>query len=145
MIEDFYDTTYWKTVKSIIFKWRLFNYLIKFNYLCKRKLKFHWMGWVFRSSFPQLPDHKHHSLVSRCSHECSNILFLFTGVADLLAVCCACVSRRHQHLLNVWRLGQLPGQRMFPSTASDHQHLYHHCALRKWEMRRLWQWPSLGS
>lgn len=54
--------------------------------------------------------------------------FLFTRVADLATVGRACVSRRHQDLLNVGRLGQLPGQRVLPPPTSDHQHLHHHGA-----------------
>lgn len=56
------------------------------------------------------------------------LVSVFTRVADLLKVGRACVTRGDQHLLYLRRLGQLPGQRVLPSSAADHQHLLCHGA-----------------
>lgn len=56
----------------------------------------------------------------------STQLTSLTRVADLATVRSACVTRCHQDLLNLRRLSQLPGQRMLPSTAANHQHPLRH-------------------
>lgn len=62
------------------------------------------------------------------------IFWIFTRVANFAAVDRPSISRRHQDLLDVLRLGQLPRQCVLPPSSANHQHPFSHgtCEMGEW-------------